>query len=135
MTEKNDRGIEEVLNDEKENTGGFGEILKRLNSMTDKTCGECGKEFRGPPEEEICIECSYKQTHPEARDKFWTWSRAGGSSWSTVAHWPDGEPMPSVGERITVHRRDGSTSVEVIHEVEGLRYLPNGRAQLRCMIE
>ena len=135
MTEKKDRGIEEVLNDEKENTGMFNDILRQLNSMTDKTCGECGQGFRGTPETDICIECSYKRDHPEARDKYWTWSRVGGGSWAIVAYWPDGELMPSVGDRITVHRRDGSTSVEVVHEVEGLRYFTDGRAQLRCMIE
>ena len=135
MTEKKDRGIEEVLNSAQDEPFDFNSMFDRLNSMTDKICGECGQQFRGLPETDICLECSYKRDHPEARDKYWTWSRAGGSSWKIVAYWPEREEMPSVGERITVHRRDGSTSVEVIHEVEGLRYRPDGRAQVSCMIE
>ena len=135
MTEENARGFDEVLNSEEETAGGFGEILKRLNSMTRKPCNECGQVFRGLDEEELCTECGCKRDHPEARDMYWTWSRAGRGSWGIVAYWPDGEPMPEPGDRVTVNRRDGSTSIAVIHEVEGLRYLPTGRAQLRCMVE
>ena len=133
MTDEQERGIDEVLNDG--DSGGFDEILKRLDRMERKDCGDCGQTFRGLPEEEICIECEYKREHPEARDRFWTWSRVGGGRWTIVAHWPDGEKLPEVGEQVTVHRKNGSTSVETIHEVEGLRYLPTGRAQLRCLVE
>ena len=133
MTDTDERGIDEVLNEN--DSGGFDEILKKLNRMERKDCSECGQQFRGLPEKGICTECEYKQEHPEARDKFWTWSRVGSDRWTIVAYWPDREEMPSVREKVTVHRQDGSTSLQVIHEVEGLRYLPNGRAQLRCMVE
>ena len=66
---------------------------------------------------------------------YWTWSKGGRLNWGIVAHWPDGEPLPDAGDQVSVHRKDGSTSVVKIQEVEGLRYLSNGRAQLRCMIE
>ena len=101
--------------------------------MSTKTCNECGQEFRGTKEQEICIECSYRRDHPETRDKYWTWSRAGGGRWGIVAYWPDGEDLPDAGERVTVYRKDGSTSVETIREVGRLRYRPSGRAQLYCM--
>ena len=65
---------------------------------------------------------------------YWTWCKEGRPRWGILAHWPDGEPLPDVGEQVTVHRKDGSSSIAVILEVE-LRYLPTGRAQLRCMIE
>ena len=135
MTEENAGRFDEFLDREEENTGGFEEILKRLDSMTRKPCKECGQVFRGLEEQGLCTECSYKQDHPEARDMYWTWSHAGRGSWGIVAFWPDGEPMPDSGDQVTVHRKDGSTSTVVIHEVEGLRYLPTGRAQLRCMVD
>ena len=112
--------------------GGFD--FEKLNSMTRKDCAECGQVFQGLPETGSCIDCQYKQEHPEAQDMYWTWKRAGRSGWGIVAHWPDKEPLPNPGDRVTVHRKDGSSSTAVILEVE-LRYLPTGRAQLRCMIE
>ena len=135
MTGEKEKGIDEVLNEEDGGGGGFNEILKNLNRMERKDCSECGLTFRGMPEKEICTDCEYKREHPVARDKYWTWSRVGSDRWTIVAFWPDWEEMPSVGEKVTVNRKDGSTSVQIIHEVEGLRYLPSGRAQLRCMVE
>ena len=113
----------------------FDSMFDRLESMIKKPCGECGREFEGIPEDDICLECQYKQEHPEESDMYWTWSKGGRPTWGIVAYWPDQEPLPDPGERVTVHRKDGSTSVVTIHEVEGLRYLPTGRAQLRCMID
>ena len=42
---------------------------------------------------------------------------------------------PEPGNQVTVHRKDGTTSLETIREVEGLIYLPTGRAKLDCLIE
>ena len=117
-----------------ENAGGFDKILKALNSMTRKPCNECGQAFRGLEEQELCTECSYKRDHPEDRDMYWTWSRAGRGSWGIAACWPDREPMPEPGDQVTVHRRDGSTSIAVIREVEGLSYRPTGRGKLRRLV-
>ena len=113
----------------------FNNMFDRLKSMVWKNCTECGQEFHDPPEADLCLECQYNQEHPEESDMYWTWSKGGRSTWGIVAYWPDGEPLPDVGDRATVHRRDGSTSTVTIHEVEGLRYLPTGRAQLRCRID
>ena len=90
--------------------------------------------FQGLPETDSCIDCQYKQEHPEARDMYWTWKRSGRGGWGIVAHWPDKEPLPNPGDRVNVHRKDGSFSTAIILEVD-LRYLPASRAQLRCMIE
>ena len=122
------------MTEEKPEAFDFDNVFDRLKSMTNKPCGECGQEFRGLEEQELCTECSYKRDHPEEQDMHWTWSRAGRGRWRIVAHWPDKEPLPNPGDRVSVHRKDGSSSTAVILEVE-LRYLPTGRAQLRCMIE
>ena len=113
----------------------FNSMFDRLNSMVWKNCTECGQETHNLPEADLCLECQYNQEHPEESDMYWTWSKGGRPTWGIVAHWPDGEPLPDAGDQVTVHRKDGSTSVVKIQEVEGLRYLSNGRAQLRCMIE
>ncbi len=114
----------------------FGTMLDELKRMVRKDCAECGQVFRGLPEQELCTECQYKQDNPEARDMYWIWSRNGrGGSWGIAAYWPDDEPLPDPGAVVTVHRKDGSASTVIIKEVEGLRYLPTGRAQLRCMVE
>ena len=113
----------------------FNNMFDRLKSMVWKNCTECGQEFHGLPEADLCLECRYNQEHPEESDMYWTWNKGGRPTWGIVAYWPDGQPLPDAGDRVTVHRKDGSTSVVKIHEVEGLRYLPTGRAQLRCMID
>ena len=43
--------------------------------------------------------------------------------------------LPEPGDKVTVHRKNGSTSVETIREVDGLIYLPTGRARLDCFVE
>ena len=52
-----------------------------------------------------------------------------------MAYWPDGQPLPNAGDQVTVHRKDGSTSVVKIEDVERPRYLSNGRTQLHCTIK
>ena len=73
--------------------------------------------------------------YPDHPDRFWTCRRMGGETWKAVAHWPRGESLPHAGEKITVHRRDGSTSLKTIHEVEGIRHLASGRDLLYCTVE
>ena len=97
-----------------------------------KDCAECGQRFRGREEEPLCLECSYKKDHPEARDMYWTWRQGAFRRWDIVAYWPDDHPFPEPGEQVTVHRKDGSTSAVTIQEVEGLTFTYTGRGQLRC---
>ena len=99
-----------------------------------KDCAECGQQFRGMPETDLCQECKYKRDHPEARDMYWTWCRGPHGRWDVVAYWPDGEPLPDPGERVTVHRKDGSNSTITIQEVEGLTFTTTGRGHLRCTV-
>ena len=124
----------ETMTEEKPEAFDFDNMFEKLNSMTRKDCAECGQVFQGLPETGSCIDCQYKQEHPETRDMYWTWKRSGRGGWEIVAHWPDKEPLPNPGDRVSVHQKDGSSSTAIILEVD-LRYLPTGRAQLRCMIE
>ena len=107
----------------------------RLNSMVKKDCTQCGNEFRGLPENELCIDCEFKRKNPELNDGYWTWKRAGTDRWDIVAYWPDEGPDPNTGQVVTVHRKDGSSSTAQILEVEGHRYLPNGRRQMQCIVQ
>ena len=105
-----------------------------LDRMVSKTCSGCGNEFRGLPEHDTCIDCKFRQENPELNDGYWTWKRAGSGRWDIVAYWPDGEPEPDIGMIVTVHRKDGTASSAEITEIHGKRYLPNGRAQMQCIV-
>ena len=108
---------------------------ERLNSMVRKECSQCGREFRGLPENDTCVDCEFQRKNPDLNDGYWTWSRGGDDRWDFVAYWPDDEPDPDPGQVVTVHLKDGSTSSVTILEVEGRRYLPNGRGQMRCLVQ
>jgi uncharacterized OB-fold protein len=58
------------MTEEKPEALDFDSMFKKLNSMTRKDCAECGQVFRGLPEVSLCIECQYKQEHPEAQDMY-----------------------------------------------------------------
>ncbi len=109
-------------------------IFAGLPQMTYKNCVTCGQATRGPEQIAQCHECEYKEAHPEEQDLYWTWRR-GGSQWMIQAYWPDHAPIPNPGDDVTVHRRDGNESVEVIKEVDGLVYSMDGRGRLRCYVE
>ena len=94
-----------------------GNMFERLNKMTRKDCAECGQVFRGLPETGSCLECQYKQDHPEDQDMYWTWKRIGWDGWGIVAHWPDREPLPNPGDQVSVHQKDGSSSTVAILKV------------------
>jgi hypothetical protein len=102
--------------------------------MVRKECSQCGNGFHGLPENDTCVDCEFRRKNPDLNDGCWTWSR-GGDRWDIMAYWPDDEPDPDPGQVVTVHRKDGSTSSVTILEVEGRRYLPNGRAQMRCLVQ
>ena len=103
--------------------------------MERKNCEECGQTFEGFPQERTCLECRYLRDNPEQAPKYWTWRRRGSGIWGVSAHWPDNEPLPEPGDQVTVHRKNGSTSVETIREVDGLIYLPTGQARLDCFVD
>ena len=113
----------------------FGNVFERLNKMTSKNCAQCGQVFQGLPETGSCLECQYKQEHPEAQDMYWTWKRIGWDGWGIVAHWPDREPLPNPGDQVSVHQKDGSSSTVAILKVGDLHYLPTGRARLECTVK
>ena len=107
-----------------------------LPGRTRKDCSECGQTFRGHDHEELCLECSYKRDHPEARDGYWSWSRSRGpeGGWDIVAYWPDREPLPEPGAVVTVHRKDGTQSQATVQACHGLTWEPTGRGRIRCSI-
>ena len=109
----------------------------KLISRRKTTSAWSASKIRNTPTKATCTGCGARKDAP---------------TWGIVAHWPAGEPLPNAGEQVTVHRKDNSTSVVKIKQVavhrkdsstlipkiqgvKGLRYLSNGRAQLRCMIE
>ena len=99
-----------------------------------KPCSQCGEVFRGREETTLCLDCQYKQEHPEMQDEYWTWTRISANRWGIVAYWPDQEPPPEPGELVLIHRKDGTSSNETITEVEGLRYGMDGRGRLYCRV-
>ena len=99
-----------------------------------KDCQDCGQRFRGFENEKLCPECQSLREHPERAPKHWTWTKTG-RRWTIAATWPDAEPIPNVGDAVTVHRQDGSSSQETITEVDGLIYDFNGRARLHCWVK
>ena len=98
-----------------------------------KECQECGQQFTGFPDQPRCTQCHYLSLHPEEAPKYWTWTKRG-PTWTIVATWPDREPLPEVGDVLTVHRRNGATSAETITEIDGLLYDTMGRGRLHCRV-
>ena len=99
-----------------------------------KPCQDCGQTFPGFSDETCCVECQHYRDHPELAPKHWTWHRTG-RKWTVAATWPDGESRPQVGDAITVHRGDGTASVETISEVDGVLYNQFGRGKLHCWVK
>ena len=99
-------------------------------------CEQCGTTFDQVKDKHtLCTECEYLEEHPEMAPKHWTWTRGPASNWMAVATWPDKEPLPEPGDRITIHRKDGSDSTHTVTEVDGVRYDSTGRGTLYCRIQ
>ena len=98
-----------------------------------KDCQDCGQQFVGFDKDTLCIECLHIKQHPEKAPKHWIWTKTG-RRWTIIATWPDTEPLPTVGDTVSVHRKDGTNSAEVITEVDGRIYDMNGRARLHCWV-
>ena len=96
-------------------------------------CQQCGDIFRGLANETKCQQCKLYEEHPELAPRYWSWHK-NGQEWKVICTWPEDEPLPGPGEVIAVHRKDGSTSFEIISETEGLMWRPNGEAKLTCRV-
>ena len=118
-----------------ENTGAapfdFSQLTARRYQI--KHCTQCQQEFTTRNDNDLCEECQFYHDNPEQAPKYFTWHKRS-SGWSIRATWPDKEPLPEPGDQVTVHRKNRTTSVETIREVEGLIYLPSGQAKLDCYV-
>ena len=102
-------------------------------SYQTKRCSQCGRVFTTRHDNDLCEQCQYYADNPDQAPKYFTWHQRS-SGWHIRATWPDKEPLPEPGDQVTVHRKNGSTSVETVREVEGLIYLPDGRGRLDCYV-
>ena len=110
-------------------------MFNQPSTMVWKNCTECGRNFHGIPEVPLCLDCWYRHEDPQQNYVYWMWGKEGRPTWGIKTHWPDGEPLPNTGDQVTVHRKDGSTSVVKIEDVERPRRLSNGKARLHCTIK
>ena len=82
-----------------------------------KTCPDCGQEYQGSEDDTCCLICSFYRDNPELAPKYWTWTKGPIDSWNAVCTWPEKEALPEPGLQITVHRKNGNTSKEIIDTV------------------
>ena len=108
--------------------------FSKMKQRETRDCPECGQEFDTIGDRVLCLECQYNQDHPEMAPKYWTWTK-NGSNWKIAATWPEREPEPEPGDRVTVHRKNGTESTETIREIHELRYDMTGKARLTCWVE
>ena len=111
---------------------GFKALGRKRETMN---CAQCGTQFTTRTGAALCEECSFYADHPEMAPKYWTWHRRASDVWGIQATWPEREPLPEPGDQVTVHRKNGTTSLETIREVEGLIFQLDGTARLDCFIE
>ena len=69
-------------------------------------------------DQETCRQCSFYRDHPELAPKYWTWTRGPRNTWRVICTWPEKEDFPEPGLKITVHRKDSSTSQETVKEFD-----------------
>lgn len=109
--------------------------FSKLGPLTNRTCSRCGQDFRGQADREpICPECDYYRSHPTEAPGYWTWERDGRGQWNIRAYWKEREPSPEPGDTVTVHRRNGSSSRETLHEQLDERFDRSGRRIIRWSI-
>ena len=90
--------------------------FNNLPKSTDFTCNTYGQKDRGPEGQTICAQCRLYEDHPEMRPGYFTWTSTS-KGWAATAKWGDNEPEPEPGNTVTVHRKDGSTSVHTVREL------------------
>lgn len=110
-----------------------------LRNAPKTTCPSCGNEFRNTaaepdPDRDLCAGCQYLRDNPEEADKYWTWRRSG-NHWRATASWPEREDPPEPGDRIDVHRRDGSSSRHNVKEILHIRVDSSGRRRVTVSVE
>ena len=99
----------------------------------DRTCGDCGQNYRGPPDSELCTECRYYRENPAEAPGYWTWRRSS-QGWQVTAKWRDRDPLPQAGDAVTVHRKDGSSSEHTLAEEPEFHYDMAGNKVLRAPV-
>ena len=108
----------------------------KLTPKDPRDCAECGESFKPIRDEEtLCLEHQYYADHPERAPRYWTWTRRGNQHWAVTARWPRLEELPAAGAQVTVHRRDGSISLETISDEADHRYDPSGDYIVTCDVE
>ena len=113
----------------------FAELNERLRNRVELDCADCGETFKAMPDQTLCTQCEFHRKNPELAPKYWTWTRGGEhNDWLATARWPEKEPFPEPGERITMHRKDGSTSLKTIQEVVHHHFDQVGELRLVCTV-
>ena len=83
-------------------------------------CRQCGQDGRlgnpedGPEKEGLCDECRLYVDNPELGYHWWTWRSKGQGEWAVTCDIRNRDDVPGTGQHVTVHRKDGSTSVETL---------------------
>ena len=130
---KNETPAEEPKGEEPK-SDFFQDLIKKMETEVLKTCTGCGEEFKGQPETELCIGCEYLERNPELKPKRWTWTKIE-NQWGVIATWPDKDPRPQPGDRVTVHRKDGNTSEAILREHADTRGTPAGEIKVIFYIQ
>ena len=122
---------------EQQDNGGLpGDFWEQIaKSDRTKDCIQCQRQFNTHVDADLCQESQYYKDNPPEAPKYWTWTKRHSGVWGIRAAWPETDPLPEPGDQVTVNRKNGTTSVETIREVEGLRYQMDGRAVLECFIQ
>ena len=106
----------------------------RIPSRKKHPCPQCGQEARGEQGDELCTQCHFYQSHPEEAPKYWTWTHGPNNTWLATAAWPENEPDPDTGLSITVHRKDGSTSIHTVLALRHRAYDHSARLRVVCEV-
>ena len=105
-----------------------------------RVCPKCQRDYQGPADSELCGECSYYEQHPEMAPGYWTWTRLSydplsHNQWGITTYLPERDQPPQEGLQVTVHRKDGSTSVETIADVSAPVYDRMARPIIRSTVK
>ena len=104
--------------------------------MTEVTCPECGFIRRTDDPQDQCPDCRRLADNPHLGIGRFQWSgKAGNGLWIAQARWHNSRPEPEPGQEIVVRRQDGHTSVQQVHEVEGVTYDGEGRLFMQVFLK
>ena len=83
-------------------------------------CRQCGQQGRlgnsedGAHKEGLCEECRLYIDQPEMGYHWWTWRLRTENQWQVTCKIRHRDDVPQTGQQVTVHRRNGTTSVETL---------------------